>query len=94
MLYSDAGLSRTLFHGANSLKGISLQLLNNVTNFLDGITGVARKIAYFVSHYCETTPCLSRPSSLDCSIEREKVGLLSNCLNHLEDVTDALATAG
>ena len=60
------------------------------SDFLGGLGRLGSKCLDLGSNDRKTPPGLTGAGSLDCSVQREQVGLLGHCRNQFHDFTDAI----
>ncbi|MNY49201.1 hypothetical protein D3C86_1845960 [compost metagenome] len=85
-----AALAPRFGHVLAGLAGAGLQRVYNVGNFAG--TGLAslRQSAYFVCDNCKAAALFAGPGCLDCGIECQQVGLLSDILDHVKKAADGV----
>ena len=66
------------------------RVLDQIRSFARRLGGPSRKVAHLLCHHGKAAPVLSRPRRLDRRVQRQKVGLESDFVNHLDDLGDVL----
>ena len=80
----------TAFHGDDRLVRVRLNGSDEHFDLLGSIGRAFCKALHFIGNDGKSTPCFAGHRRLDRRIQRKDIGLLSNIVNKLDDVTDLL----
>ncbi|MCY1465096.1 hypothetical protein D9M71_831990 [compost metagenome] len=88
------GHAVTGVHHGDCSTDATLQFADCLLDFFCGGLCAFRQIAYFIGNHGKPTPLLPCPGRLDGGVESEKIGLLGNGLDHIQDLADGAAVTG
>jgi len=78
----------TLFHGDYRALRFLLDGLDHLTDFPGRSRGALGQSPHLIGNNGETSPLLSRPGRLDCCIQGQQVGLVSDILDGADDFSN------
>ena len=84
------GEAATAVHHPGSGTRALLQVADQRFDLCGGLLGTLCQAAHFVGDYGETSPRLACARRLDCSVEREQIGLFGNAVDHRQHGADAI----
>ncbi|MND98222.1 hypothetical protein D3C80_905630 [compost metagenome] len=83
-------LGHALLHADHRLAGALLDPCDHAGDFLGGSAGAPRQAADLIGHHGKTASLLAGAGGFDGGVECQQVGLVSNALDHLDDVENPL----